>query len=140
MTNIHITFPGGKKVNADFGSRVVQTDQSVAHGGQDTAPEPFELFLASVGTCAGLYVLGFCQARGISTEDIHLLQRNEFDDDTHALKSVELRIVLPPTFPEKYRVAIVRAAEGCKVKRALATPPAFTVTAKIAGEKTASRS
>lgn len=130
-------FLEAKRVDADFGTHVVATDQSVEHGGEGTEPEPFDLFLASIGTCAGLYVLGFCQARGISTEAIQILQRNDFDTDTHVLKGVELQIVLPPTFPEKYRVAIVRAAEGCKVRKALATQPVVTVTSKIASGKTA---
>ena len=129
--DIRITFPGGKRVDAELGGRVIATDQSTPHGGGGTAPEPFELFLASLGTCAGIYVLGFCQARGIPTEGIQVLQRNHFDETTHTLARVELEIVLPETFPEKYRVAIMRAAEGCKVKKVLASPPQITVATKI---------
>jgi putative redox protein len=72
--SIHVTFPGGKRVDADFGTQVVKTDQSREHGGEGTAPEPFDLFLASLATCAGLYVLGFCNARGLSTDGIELTQ------------------------------------------------------------------
>jgi putative redox protein len=129
--DIRITFPGGKKVNAEFAAHVVRTDQSTIHGGDGTAPEPFDLFLASLGTCAGIYVLGFCQARDIPTTGIEVLQRNHFDEATHILERIELELVLPDTFPEKYRVAIVRAAEGCKVKKVLASPPQITVKARI---------
>ena len=80
--SIRISFPGGKRVDADLGSHVVRTDQSVTHRGTGTAPEPFELFLASLTTCAGIYVLGFCQARGMPTDDIDLVQHHHFDD-TH---------------------------------------------------------
>ena len=127
---IRITFPGGKRVNADFGTHVVKTDQSAEHGGDGSAPEPFELFLASLATCAGLYVLGFCQARSISTEGIELVQSHRFDPATHRLERVELEILLPVTFPEKYRPAIERAAAGCKVKKALLTPPEVVVSAR----------
>jgi putative redox protein len=129
--DIRITFPGGKKVNAELGLHTVQTDQSEAHGGQGTAPEPFDLFLASLGTCAGIYVLGFCQARNLPTTGIELTQRNHFDEATHTLTRVELDVVLPDTFPEKYRVAIVRAAEGCRVKKLLSAPPQIAVRARI---------
>jgi putative redox protein len=131
--SIRITFPGGKRVDADLGSYVIQTDQSVAHGGTGSAPEPFELFLASLATCAGIYVLGFCQARGIPTDDIEIVQHHHFDD-AHRLTRVELDILLPPTFPEKYRSAVEKAAAGCKVKKALASPPDVAVAAKIRGE------
>jgi len=131
--SIRISFPGGKRVDADLGSHVVRTDQSVDHGGAGSAPEPFELFLASLATCAGIYVLGFCQARGIPTNDLELVQHHHFDD-THRLTRVELDIVLPPTFPEKYRSAVEKAAAGCKVKKTLTAPPDVVVAARIRGE------
>lgn len=134
---VRVSFPGGKRVDADLGTRVVETDQSVEHGGGGAAPEPFELFLASLATCAGAYVLGFCQARGIPTDGIELLQNYDFDASTHRLERVSLEIVLPPTFPEKYRTAVERAAAGCKVKKVLASPPEITVTTRIDDRPTA---
>jgi ribosomal protein S12 methylthiotransferase accessory factor len=129
--DIEVTFPGGKKVDATFGDHVVKTDQAVSHGGGGTAPEPFELFLASLATCAGIYVLGFCQAREISTEGIRLVQRHRFDEASHRLEQVELEVVLPATFPAKYRSAVVRAAEGCKVKKTLTSPPEVVAVVNV---------
>lgn len=117
-----IRFPGGKRVDADVGAHIVHTDQPVSGGGADSAPAPFDLFLASLATCAGIYVLGFCQARDIPTDGISLIQRSSSD-------AIVLELALPASFPERYRDAIVRAAEGCKVKKLLAHPPAITVTA-----------
>jgi ribosomal protein S12 methylthiotransferase accessory factor len=131
--DIRVTFPGGKRVDAHVGRHVVHTDQPPAQGGNDEAPAPFDLFLASLGTCAGIYVLGFCQARGLPTDAIELVQRHEKDDAGHLTK-VTLDILLPPSFPEKYRVAVARAAESCKVKKTLATPPEVAVRALVAGE------
>ena len=128
--DIRITFPAGKRVDAQFGEHVVHTDQSPAHGGEGSAPEPFDLFLSSLATCAGIYVLGFCQARQIPTAGITLVQRHQFSEPDHRLEHVELDVLLPPEFPEKYRVAVVRAAAGCKVKKLLAAPPEIVVSAK----------
>jgi putative redox protein len=127
--DIRISFPGGKRVDAQLGDRVIRTDQSPEHGGEGSAPEPFELFLASLATCAGIYVLGFCQARSLPTEGISIAQTHHFDEATHALSHVELKVTLPADFPEKYRAAVIRAAAGCKVKKVLSAPPSFTVTA-----------
>ena len=126
--DIHLSFPGGRRVEATLGAHHVNTDQSLAHGGDGSAPEPFELFLASLATCAGLYVLVFCQSRSIPTDWIELVQHHRFDEAGH-LERVELEIRLPQGFPEKYRAAVVRAAEGCKVNRMLAAPPKVVVTA-----------
>ena len=55
-----IDFPGGSRVDAHFGGFTVASDQPPAA----SAPTPFALFLSSIGTCAGIYVLGFCRQRG----------------------------------------------------------------------------
>ncbi len=130
--DITVSFPGGKRVDAAVGEHVVHTDQPVTGGGEDAAPAPFDVFLASLATCAGIYVLGFCQARNIPTEGIRLVQHHDQDPVTHALRGVDLEIELPVGFPEKYKDAVVRAAEGCKVKKLLASPPAVAVRSTLA--------
>jgi ribosomal protein S12 methylthiotransferase accessory factor len=120
-------------VDTRVGEHVIRTDQPVSAGGDDSAPPPFGLFLASIGTCAGIYVAGFCQKRGLPTEGIRLRQRNHFDTQTGALTRVDLDIEVPPSFPEKYHDALVRVADQCAVKKAIQAQPAFVVRAVAAG-------
>jgi ribosomal protein S12 methylthiotransferase accessory factor len=125
---ILITFPGGKRVSADYFGREIATDQSPRAGGEGSAPEPFALFLASIGTCAGIYVLGFLQSRGLDTTGLAIRQTMDFDAATHTLKGVGLHVDLPPSVPEKYHEAIRRAADQCAVKKAIQAQPQFDVT------------
>jgi ribosomal protein S12 methylthiotransferase accessory factor len=127
--DIRVTFPGNKRVDAQIGPHIVETDQPAELGGDGSAVAPFDLFLASLGTCAGIYVLGFCQARGIPTEGLSLVEHVEHDPATHLPSSIRIEVRLPPGFPEKYRLAVLRAAEGCKVKKAIAAPPTIEVVA-----------
>jgi len=127
---MEITFPGGARVDASFGQHVVRTDQPPAGGGEASAPTPFELFLSSFGTCAGIYVLGFLRKRGLPTEGVKLVQRARRDPASGMTDQVEIEILLPPDFPEKYRGAIVRAAEQCAVKKHLERPPVILVSAR----------
>ena len=132
---IKITFSGGEKVNAEINSRIIPTDQPVEAGGEGSAPSPFEYFLASLGTCAGIYVLGFCQQRQIVTEGLALTQQMEFvtaEDGKKRLAKVAIEIDLPPGFPEKYQNAIVKAAGLCSVKKVIMDPPEFAITARLA--------
>jgi ribosomal protein S12 methylthiotransferase accessory factor len=122
-----VTLPGGKRVDARIGNHVVRTDQPVSNGGEDTAPPPFDLFLASIGTCAGIYVAGFCEKRGLPTEGIRLVQRSHVDPESGVLVRLELEIEVPASFPEKYREALVRVADGCKVKKTIQAQPVFEV-------------
>ncbi len=125
--SMKITFPGGVAVHAAFKGFTVTTDQGVDHGGGGTAPEPFDLFLASLGTCAGLFALRFCQQRDIPTQGLGLNLTTEKDAEGKRLALVRLEIELPDGFPEKYRDALVRATDQCTVKRHIVTPPRFEV-------------
>lgn len=132
--DIKISFPGGKKVYAEVNGMIIKTDQPKEYGGEGTAPSPFLHFLASIGTCAGMYVLGFCQERGIPTDDISINQRMVYvpvDEKKMRLDKIVLDIVVPPSFPEKYINAIKKVADQCAVKKTIIDPPAFEVKASI---------
>lgn len=124
---ILIDFPGGARVDAHIRDHIVQTDQPRSGGGTDSAPSPFELFLASIGTCAGIYVLGFCRQRNLPAEGIRILQRNHPNPNSGLIDRIELEIQVPPAFPKQYHSALIRSAELCKVKKTLENPPQFEI-------------
>ena len=130
--DIEVSFPGGKRVDAKVGDHVIRTDQPIANGGNNSAPTPFDLFLAAVATCAGIYVLAFCQARSIPTAGITVRQRVDYDPTTKLPAHFRVELGLPPAFPEEYRAAVVHAAGGCKVKKAMAAQPSVEVVAVVA--------
>ena len=122
-----ISFEGGKKIHSKFRGFVIQTDQPKEDGGDNTAPTPFDLFLSSIGTCAGFYVLSFCEARELSTSGISLDLKGLYNEDAGRLETVQLTIQLPAEFPEKYKKALIRTAEQCSVKKAIMNPPVFKI-------------
>jgi ribosomal protein S12 methylthiotransferase accessory factor len=127
---MQVSFPGGAKVDAAFGPYVVHTDQPPQGGGEGSAPTPFNLFLASIATCAGIYVLGFLRQRQLPADGVRLVQRASYDRATGMVEQVEIDIVVPEDFPEKYLPALIRSAEQCAVKKHLAQPPGFSIMAR----------
>ena len=123
---MQIEFPGGSKVDALHDGFRIRTDQPDMHG-RGAAPSPFDLFLASIGTCAGFYVLRFFQQRQLDTAGLALSVTPRRDPERKLVSSIRIEITLPPEFPEKYREAVLRAVDQCSVKRHLAEPPAFEV-------------
>ncbi len=123
---IEIVFPGGARVDALMDGLVVTTNQD------GSAPAPFGLFLASIGTCAGIYVLSFCKQRGLPTDGLRIVQRMAYNPLTRMVERIDLDIQLPPDFPEKYKEAVIRAAEQCAVKKHLEHPPQFAVYTSLA--------
>jgi putative redox protein len=123
-----IDFPGGSRVDAHFGSFTVPTDQPPAA----SAPTPFAVFLSSIGTCAGIYVLGFCRQRGLSTDGIRIIQRIQSNPLNGMVEKIDLEIQVPPEFPQKYHESLIRSAELCAVKKHLEKPPKFEISTKVA--------
>lgn len=129
---MEITFEGGKVVTAHTHGHDIRTDQPLDNGGSNSAPAPFDLFLASIGTCAGIYVKSFCDNRKIPTDKIKIIQKTEFSKETGLPVSLTIDIQLPADFPEKYKASVISVAELCKVKKSIANPPVFkTITTQI---------
>ncbi len=132
MSTMTVRFPGGKRVDAECGGFTCKTDQPREAGGEGSAPPPFDLFLASIATCAGIYVKGFCDSRGIATDGLGLEMRIEREAASPRIARILLEIQLPPGFPEKHRDAVIRAADLCAVKKHIMKPPAFEIQAVTA--------
>ena len=132
--DMEIVFSGGKKVEALFKGFRIKTDQSKKHGGEALFPAPFDLFLASLGTCSGIYVLNFCQERNIPADKIKLVLVTQKEPPSRMIKKIEIEIRLPSDFPVKYKAALVRAAELCTVTKHLYDPPKMLVEAKFRDE------
>ena len=127
-----IDFPGGARVDAHFGPHTVMTDQPPQGGGTDSAPTPFAVFLASIGTCAGIYVLGFCKQRGLPVEGVRIVQRvHSGPMGRGMIEQVELEIQVPPSFPAEYHSALIRSADLCLVKKHFENPPQFNIHAEV---------
>ncbi len=126
-TSMTLSFPGGKCIDVHLDQTVIHTDQSPKYGGEGSAPEPFQYFLASIASCAGVYAVAFCERRDISTEGLGLSLTAVEDAEAKRVGRIEIRLTLPPGFPDKYRNAILRAMDQCAVKRHILTPPEFDV-------------
>jgi len=128
---MEIFFPGNMKVGARFGKFEVLTDQRRKAGGDESAPEPFNLFLVSIGTCAGIYALSFCKARKINTDKLRLNLKTETDKEKKMLSKIIIQIDLPPDFPEKYKQPLLKSVDLCSVKKHIFDPPEFEINARI---------
>jgi putative redox protein len=127
MPTMTVTFPGGKRVDAVYNGFVIKTDQLPEGGGEGSAPQPFDLFLATIAPCAGIYVKGYCDSRGLATDEIGLEMHVERDPEKHRVARIAIEIRLPDSFPEKHKAAVVRAVDLCSVKKHIFNPPTFEI-------------
>jgi len=125
--HIEVTFPGGKKVDATIDGMTVRTDQPADHGGEGTAPSPFDLFLCSLAACAGFYAIEFCTSRKLDTRGLAVTLDTERDPESKMFKKIRIDVTLPAEFPEKYRDSILRSVNLCAVKKHILSAPEFDV-------------
>lgn len=116
-------------MDAFYKGFTIKTDQPEAEGGENSAPSPFDLFLTSIGTCAGFYVLNFCRERNIPYQDIELKLSSERNQAKGLIDKITIEVKLPADFPEQYQEAVVRAANLCTVKKYFANPPEILIYA-----------
>jgi ribosomal protein S12 methylthiotransferase accessory factor len=117
MPLVEVSFPGGKQVDAAILGRHIPTDQDPESGGEGRAPEPFQLFLASIATCAGIYAKSFCDERGLPAP--RGLVMDIARDEAGLISRLELVLRVNGDFPEKYDRAVARSMGLCAVKKQL---------------------
>ena len=128
---IKVTLEGGKRVSTQIGDHLIMTDQPAKHGGDDGAPAPYDLFLASIGTCAGFYVQSYCQSKGIDSSGIDITLVARRDPKNQKITGFVTTIHVPEVLPEKFYPALERAAAQCAVKKTIMSNPEFIVETAI---------
>jgi ribosomal protein S12 methylthiotransferase accessory factor len=98
---------------------------------------PFLIFLATAGMCSAVYVQAFMSQRGMSLEDVKIIQKMNYDQFSNQVKDIDIHIDLPASFPEKYKSAIINVVNQCPVKQHLLEPPTFNVVPNILQEESA---
>jgi uncharacterized OsmC-like protein len=131
MRDIKIVFPGGKRVDAEYKGFVIKTDQPAYAGGEGTAPAPFDLFLSSIATCVGFYVLAFCENRGYRIDQTSVVMHVSKNREKKMIDKIIFDIHLPPEFPDKYTKALKRSVDKCSVKAHMVDTPAFEYAVHI---------
>jgi len=121
--DIEIKILDGVKLEAKLADHTINSDQPKDGGGEGTAPNPFEYFVASIGLCVGHYINIFCKQREIPTENIKITEKTSRNNEGKMIFSIEVK--LPSDFPEKYKDTVLKAAESCAVKKAIQSQPVF---------------
>jgi ribosomal protein S12 methylthiotransferase accessory factor len=102
------------------------------NGGEITMNvSPFLIFLATAGMCSAVFVQAFMNQRGLSTDDVKIIQKMNYDYATNQVLDIDIHVDLPEGFPEKYNSAIKRVVDQCPVKQHLLAPPSFNVITNI---------
>lgn len=130
---LKVTLDGAKRVSTRIGNHEILTDQPVKAGGDDTAPAPYDLFLASIATCAGFFVQSYCSSKQIDTTGIAITLHTQRDPTSKQIKTFVITIEIPAHLPEHLHKTLCKVAAQCAVTKTIESQPEFVVEAKTAG-------
>ena len=124
MREISVRHEGGSRYTLVVRGHEVVVDQPVEDGGTDAGPTPAELFVASLAGCIAYFAGGFLERHDIDAEGFGVEASYEYSDDApHRVASIDVRIALPPAFPESRLTALQRVVEQCTVHNSLKQAP-----------------
>ena len=109
------------------GHRVV-VDQPAEAGGQDSAPTPTELFVASLATCVAFYAGRYLTRHGYSRDRLAVSVAYDMASDRPArVGSICLAVRVPADLPPERWAALRAVVSHCTVHNSLASPPSVTI-------------
>lgn len=101
-------------------------DQPPEVGGYDEGMTPPELFLASLGTCAGYYAAEYARTRNLPSEGLRIRVTAEKSKAPTRLDDIRILVEYPGTLDPRHREGLMKAVHACLIHKTLLTPPKIT--------------
>jgi putative redox protein len=104
------------------------TDASLAGGGEGSAPEPHDLYDASLGACKALTVLGYAKRKGIPLEGIQVSVDRDASEERTGTYRLKVVLTLTGNLTDPQRQDLLRVAEKCPIHKLMTAVTTEIVT------------
>ena len=128
VPRMRVEHRGGDKFDINVRGHVVRVDQPVKDGGDDTAPTPTELFIASLASCVAFYARRFLARHDLPTDGLAVEATFEMGSKPARVAGIEVRIIVPEGVPAERLGALLAVATHCTVHNTLTTEPEVSIT------------
>jgi uncharacterized OsmC-like protein len=106
----------------------VMVDQPADAGGEDSAPTPTELFVASLASCVAFYAGRYLARHGFARDGLGVSVSFDMAGDRPArVATVRLTVRVPPGLPTERTQALHAVVSHCTVHNSLTNPPDVTI-------------
>jgi putative redox protein len=123
-----VRFVAGEAYEVAVRGHQVLADQPAEAGGQDAAPTPTELFVASLATCAAFYAGRYLTRHGYSRDGLAVSASFDMATDRPArVSGISLAVQVPASLPAARWPALRAVVSHCTVHNSLASPPAVAI-------------
>jgi putative redox protein len=128
VREMDVRFVAGESYEVSVRGHRLLVDQPADAGGQDTAPTPTELFIASLATCVAFYAGRYLTRHGYSRDGLAVSAGFEMASDRPArVSSIRLTVLPPADLPADRRPALRAVVSHCTVHNSMTFPPPVAI-------------
>jgi putative redox protein len=117
----------------------IVSDQPTENGGFDEGMTPPELFLASLGSCAGFYAAQYLKKHHLASEGTIVRVSAEKAQDPARLDNFRIALELPCHLTQDHMEGIEQAVQHCLIHNTLLHLPRISIEVKAAEPVTTGR-
>jgi uncharacterized OsmC-like protein len=128
MASMSVSYKGGDRFAAAVRGHVIQVDQPEADGGEDSAPTPVELMVASLVTCVAHYARRYLNRHDLPTEGLAVDAEWDLVTGPARLGPVTIRVTVPAGVPAERHEPLLKMASHCTVHNTLQQAPEVSIT------------
>ncbi len=127
---MEVNLEQGFLFKAQCSGHEVAADQPEKEGGTNKAMTPSELFVASLGTCIGVYAVRFCKRHNLPTEGMKVFLDWTVVKDPWRIGSIKAELHYPHDIPDPEKKGLLRMAEACFVHETILHKPEVVIDLK----------
>jgi putative redox protein len=127
VESMDVVFRSGERYEVTLRGHRVTVDQPAALGGDDGAPTPTELFVASLATCVAFYAGRYLTRHRHPRDGLGVSVAYRMADRPARVADVRLTVRVPKDLPAARWPALQAVVSHCTVHNSLVTPPAVRI-------------
>ena len=124
---VSVTHQGGDRFEIDVRGHRIRVDQPESMGGEDTAPTPTELFVASLASCSAFYARRYLSRHDLPVEGLRVETAYEMGTAPSRVSAFEVKVHLPAGIPAERHAALIAMVSHCTVHSTLTHEPEVTI-------------
>jgi uncharacterized OsmC-like protein len=124
---VHIKHLGDVQFEIAARGHILMSDQPTESGGHDEGMTPPELFLASLGSCAGYYAAAYLRKKGIATQGTEVHVTAGKAGPPARLDDFRIEVTVPVALSDADRAGVEDAVHRCLIHNTLLFPPTMSV-------------
>jgi uncharacterized OsmC-like protein len=125
---VHVEHRGGDRFDIEIRGHTITVDQPIDVGGDDTAPTPTELLVASLASCVAFYARRYLARHGLDTNGLAVHAAYELADRPARVAAMHVQLMVPPGVPQSRLQPLLTVASHCTVHNTLVDPPRVSIT------------